>query len=329
MDLVFVPALLAICLKLVIFVRYHDSLRKENLNLGIFFVAILYLNIIEFFAIDTQLSEQTALQILTAYYCGVIFIIHGFVNLSLEYSEFNWKLREIRLLMNVLLAIMILAIIFSRDIIAGTTPTEISLTKIAGPYYWTIQVYLIVFVTAGLTLLAIGIKTLSSNLSRQRCFVMLISALPPALVSFAIIIVQQFGSDLTSAVVQSLAFTLMLCILVYAEEKSRLFRLLTIVPFTKERKLHKQLLAQITECITINDDPTKNSSLNLKEMMKELEGTVVEHVLDYYDGNQKYTASALGVSEATVSRRARAVNGKVDSRQNRANYENGSIRITQ
>ena len=41
-------------------------------------------------------------------------------------------------------------------------------------------------------------------------------------------------------------------------------------------------------------------------MMKELENSVVEHVLGYYGGNQKKAASALGVSEATLSRRARA-----------------------
>lgn len=123
----------------------------------------------------------------------------------------------------------------------------------------------------------------------------------------------------------------MLGVLVYAEEKSRLFKLLTFIPFTRERKLHKKILAQITDCIAINDDPSTQQSINLKHMMREFEGLVVEHVLDYYGGNQKRTASALGVSEATVSRRARAVTARKleqESSSEAGDLIQDSIRIT-
>jgi len=58
--------------------------------------------------------------------------------------------------------------------------------------------------------------------------------------------------------------------------------------------------------------------------MKALEGTVVEHVLHYYQGNQKMTASALGVSEATLSRRVRGA-----SQRKTSDTDQDSIRITQ
>ena len=127
----------------------------------------------------------------------------------------------------------------------------------------------------------------------------------------------------------SFAFTVMLSILVYAEEKARLFRLLTFIPYTRERKLHKQLLSQVTDCIAINDNPAEQQSIHLRQMMREFEGSVVEHVLDYYGGNQKKTASALGVSEATVSRRARAYASQHKTTPAPAAYIPDSVRITE
>ncbi len=309
--------------------RYHESLRRENFNLGIFFIAVFFLNIVEFVAFRPEFSEQTALLILAAYYCCVVFIVHGYVSLCLEYSEFNWHLPKVKLVMNLLLAFLVVSQIFDRSLIdsAIVTPGGLALTKVEGSSYWIVQLYLLGFVSFGVGLLLRGFTKLQSNLSRQRCFVMLISTLPAVAVAMIVVVAQEFGSTITAAIVLSLAFTVMLGVLVYAEEKTRLFRLLTFVPFTKERKLHKQLLDQITNCISIYDDPTQNSSLNLKSMMKDLEGTVVEHVLEYYGGNQKLTASALGVSEATVSRRARAVNRK--PQEEAIDYASDSIRITQ
>lgn len=329
MEIYVLPSLIAICLKLAIFARYHNSLRRENLNLGVFFLAALFLNIIEFVAISPDFSAQTNLLILSAYYCSCVFFLHAHVNLCLEYSQFSWNLRLIKIGMNILLALLVIAIIFNRNLIAGAIPTGLTITKVEGSYYWLIQFYLLFFILFGAVLLVVGSRKLSSNLGRQRCFVMLISTLPPAMVASGVLISQELGYETSAAIFLSFALTIMLCVLVYAEEKTRLFRLLTIVPFTKERKLHKQLLNRITACLSINDDPSKNNSINLREMMKELEGNVVEHVLDYYKGNQKLTASALGVSEATVSRRARAVNGKLEKKQQGSNYENDSMRITQ
>jgi len=328
-EIYILPSLIAICLKLAIFMRYHESLRRENLNLGVFFLAALILNIIEFLAISPDFSAETNLLVLSSYYCASVFFLHAHVNLCLEYSEFKWNLRTIKTGMNVLLALLVVSIIFNRNIIAGAIQLDIALTKIEGPYYWVIQFYLLSFIFFGAGLLASGSRKLSSNLGRQRCFVMLVSTFPPALVTVGVLVSQELGYNSSAAIFLSLALTIMLCILVYAEEKTRLFRLLTFVPFTKERKLHKQLLNQITDCLAIDDNPAQTTSLNLKEMMKELEGAVVEHVLDYYNGNQKSTASALGVSEATVSRRARAVNRKGKVETSDSDYDNDSMRITQ
>lgn len=124
----------------------------------------------------------------------------------------------------------------------------------------------------------------------------------------------------------------MLGIMVYAEESSRLFKLLTFIPFTKERKLHKKILNQITNCVAINDDPARQQPINLKLMIKEFESLVVDHVLDYYDGNQKLAASALGVSEATISRRARAASRQSSPESESGNFDDADqipVRITQ
>ena len=306
MQLLLLPSLLAISLKIAIFLRYHASLRQENLHLGIFFFAAFLLNLVELLALDQHYTQQTNLLLLLTYYCSAVFIIHAYLNIAMQYAGFKWHAGRVKTGLNVVLALLVCNLIFNRSLIADVQTVEYSLTKVAGPNYWMFQFYALCSLALAIGLLAHGVRTHGSNIAKQQCMTVLISTAMPVLLVFAIIGLQAMGVQVTTAIFMSLALTLMLAIIVYAEEKTRLFRLLTFVPFTKERRLHKQLLAQITSCIAISDDPAEQQSLNLKQMMREFEGLVVEHVLDYYEGNQKLTANALGVSEATVSRRARA-----------------------
>lgn len=312
MELILLPALVAISLKIAIFIRYHGSLRKKNLNLGMFFLAVFLLNLIELLSLDQYYTPQTNLLLLLSYYCCVVFTIHAYMNIALQYSEFRsgnpMQLARIKTGLNSVLAVLVVGLIFQRSIISGVETVDYSMTKIAGPNYWVFQAYAIGGLVFALTLLVQGVRRLGSNIGKQQCLTVLLSTAMPVLAALSIIGLQAIGVEITAALFMSLALTVMLAMMVFAEEKTRLFRLLTFVPFTRERRLHKQLLTQITSCIAINDDPAMQQSLNLKHMMRELEGLVVEHVLDFYAGNQKLTAKALGVSEATVSRRARAGN---------------------
>ncbi|MCH8175553.1 MAG: hypothetical protein IIC59_10265, partial [Proteobacteria bacterium] len=109
MELLVLPSFLAICIKLGIFARYHSSLRRENINLGVFFFAVLFLNIAELLSIKAEFSPNTLMLILLAFDCAVIFIIHSYINLCLEYSKFSWQTPRIKIALNVVLAGMIVA----------------------------------------------------------------------------------------------------------------------------------------------------------------------------------------------------------------------------
>lgn len=307
MELVLLPSSLAIGLKIAIFMRYHESLHRENFNLGVFFFAVFALNLVELIILSNDYNQQTNLLLLLTYYCSAVCIIHAYVNIAIHYSGFSWQLSRIKFVLNALLGLLITGLIMDRSIIAGVQVADFSLTKIAGPNYWLFQLYAVGGLLFALGLLIRGIRHISANISKQQCVILLLSTLLPVLVTFAIIGLQMAGVQITAVLFMSFALTLMLGVIVIAEEKSRLFRLLTFIPFTKERRLHKRLLAQVSGCISLNEDPAQENPLNLKQMMRDFEGLLIEHMLDYYDGNQKMTASALGVSEATVSRRARAV----------------------
>lgn len=332
MELILIPSFLAICLKLAIFFRYQRSLTRENIALCIFFVAVFLWNLIELIFLDGNYSDQVNFFLLVCAYCSIIFLVHAFLSIAIEYAKPRWqKLEQIKLALNLFLGYLVVSVIFDRGMIAGFEPNGFTLTKIPGERYWIFQIYLLAGVLAALTLLVNGVIKLKDNLDKQRCLAVLLAAVPAAAVGIFVVISQALGAGSTSTIFQSLGFTLMLGVLVYAEEKSRLFKLLTFIPFTRERKLHKKILAQITDCIAINDDPSTQQPINLKHMMREFEGLVVEHVLDYYGGNQKRAASALGVSEATVSRRARAVTARKHEQEARpaaCDPTQASIRIT-
>jgi DNA-binding protein Fis len=310
MEMLLLPALLAIVIKIVIFIRYGESLLHNNINLALFLIAACVLNLIELFGYEDNYQGNTMLVILLAYYCCAALLIHSYLNLAISFSGFNWHLPMVRRVLNASLALMVLNIIFNRHLIAGVEYTDIAITRVAGSTYWIVQAYLVLGIMLGTTVLVRGYLSLNSNHARQRCFVMLLSTLPPIIVTLAILGCMAAGSIVTAAQFMPVAITLMLGIIVYAEEKTGLFKLLTMVPYSRERKLHKQVLEKLTNCISINADPQSENSLNLKQMMREFEGNIVEHTVGYYSGNQKMAAQALGVSEATISRRARALRSK-------------------
>ena len=306
MELLILPSALAICIKIGIFLRYHESLRRENFDLGIFFLAVLFLNLFELLSIQAEFAAESSLLILLAYYCCVIFTIHGFINVALTYSQFEWHSPRIKLALNIVLAAIISGMLFTRGIIAGVAPmNSFTLTRIPGDYYWLFAAYLFLGLALAVGLLIRGILHADSNFARQKCLVVLVAAATPVLMAATVVAMMALGVQINGVIFMSLSLSVMLGLIVFAEEKTRLFRLLTIMPYTRERRLHKQLLNKITDCVSISDDPNQQA-VNLKQMMKDLEGSVVEHVLSYYDGNQKKAAHALGVSEATLSRRARS-----------------------
>lgn len=310
MEMLLLPALFAIIIKVAIFIRYGESLLRNNINLALFLIAACLLNLIEMFGYEDSYQGNTILVILLAYYCAAAFLIHSYLNLAIQLSGFNWRLPMVRRILNALLALMVVNIIFNRYLIAGVEYTDITITRVAGSAYWIIQAYLVLGIVLGTTLLARGYRHLSSNHARQRCLVMLLSTLPPIIVTLAILGSMAAGSTITAAQFMPVAITAMLGIIVYSEEKAQLFKLLAMVPYSRERKLHKQVIEKLTDCISISDDPQSENALNLKQMMRDFEGSVVEHTVEYYGGNQKMAAQALGVSEATISRRSRALHSK-------------------
>lgn len=304
------PALLAIVIKIVIFIRYGESLLHNNINLALFLITACFLNLIELFGYEDYYQGNTMLVILLAYYCCAALLTHSYLNLAISFSGFNWRLPMVRRVLNASLALMVLNIIFNRHLIAGAEYADIAITRVAGSTYWIVQAYLVLGIMLGTTVLVRGYLSLNSNHARQRCLVMLLSTLPPIIVTLAILGCMAAGSTVTAAQFMPVAITMMLGMIIYAEEKTGLFKLLTMVPYSRERKLHKQVLEKLTNCISINDDPQSENALNLKQMMREFEGNIVEHTVGYYSGNQKMAAQALGVSEATISRRARALHSK-------------------
>ncbi len=110
---------------------------------------------------------------------------------------------------------------------------------------------------------------------------MLLSTLPPIIVTLAILGSMAAGITITAAQFMPVAITAMLGMIVYAEEKTRLFKLLAMVPYSRERKLHSQVIEKLTDCISISDDPQSENALNLKQTMRKFDGSVVEPTIDY------------------------------------------------
>ena len=187
---------------------------------------------------------------------------------------------------------LILLVLCSDLIIAGTTHTGISLTRIAGPLYWLFQLIILTSITLTFYILVNACYT-KDGLTKVKAESLTLSFVPYALFIVLIIALMAFFKGINAIGILPILMSLFMLALVKYSTGEKIHDLTYWVPFSKRRKLINQLARPF---ISVCEEGIE------VDIKKEYDSIVAQHALQLFNGNQTKAANWLHTSQSWVSR---------------------------
>ncbi|OMH30314.1 helix-turn-helix domain-containing protein [Motiliproteus sp. MSK22-1] len=302
MEIYILPSMIALMIKFWLLAHTWHVLLKSDKNLGLFFIALLFLNLCELFGFILFFDDMlNALNILLLYYVSLFFVITSFINLSafLSGCKFLYKPILYYLVMGVFSALL-----FSSDLfVSGVESIGYSVTRIPGEYYWIIQLYIVCGLLLAMFMLIAGVFRQKNYFFSRRCLILIIGFLPTILSSFVIMILMNLGYKINATMLIAITVSFFLIFynrMIVAGDKVAQFKLLRKVPFTEERRQFKASHALVIETLT---QAHYQQPMQLKEKLQQLEEQIIELAVHTSDGNQTRAAEQLGISKSNLNRK--------------------------
>ena len=284
------PSILALALKLTIFWFGRHSMKTASIWLWLFFTGLFGMNLSELATFYYVTQPQAGFFWLSTYYIAAQLAFFSLFALALDNAHKLYKY-TVYLLLVAFTGVALPSIIPGAGL-AGVESIGYSITRIAGPYYFIVQLGILVPLLAAMLIsIYFSIRATSQN-SKRRSQILLISCLPIFVSVIVIMALMQVGYKINASVVLSLMITFTLMILIYTEHKERQYKFMSLIPATREHRFIKRLSHVIT-------DPTTT----LQSGRECIEQEMIREALIIADGNKVRAASMLGISRQTLQRK--------------------------
>lgn len=299
MTFYIVPSMLAMLVKAWL-LFWRRSRAQDNGALFLLLGALLAMNLVEFSSFLMLDNPQVITWLMHAYYCATTFAAATVLNLFLhliggattQLTKLNWALAAIFIALSAMPGV----------VIAGIENIGYTFIRIPGTLYTAWAVYVVSTLLFGVYLLAKGYANSTDTLQKRRCLAILLGLTPLICSAIGIIVLMLSGVKVNATVVLSCAVIFFLVALIYAEKRHSLFKLLARVPFTEEYALRMELANQIRK---IESNAFGGSGQpSLKDQIKKIESLCIDLAIVANDGNKTHAAAALGISNATLHRKA-------------------------
>lgn len=298
MSYLALSSIVALLIKFSLFWVGKGALFKDNRPLAIFLVALCASNIAELMIFMNMDHPQYLFGILQAYYAAAIIAAASLFYLSIHVTHRNLYFAAI----SFAIALLIVILTFIPGVtLSGFQSIGYSITRVPGEYFSLLQVYLVGIALLSLGLLIYGAIKSSDRMVNKRSLVLLISVAPLIFFTVTITIALSFGFKFNATVVNSMATSLMLVILIYCEKHYRLFRFLSYVPYTHEYELRTRAGKLVDKMIQELFD--SRSPVNLKDIRNEFETSLIQLAIESTGGNKTHAAKLLGIGKATLHRK--------------------------
>lgn len=295
-----IPSAIALFIKAVLFLSARGKLFKKNMPLALFLVALFLLNLAEFllFTYVNQGTEDILPVLMKSYYVAAVFAAATFFSFALILFGIRPVIAYLPVIITIPLHIWT---VFSPDIIAGTQMISYSVTRVAGDYYWVMQAFILVMCTSGLALLSYSALKSDKPVLRQKSTVILLSTAPLIIAAMTIVILMAIGFHINATVILSILTTITLGLLIYADSKYRLFKLLSYIPFTPEHSIRTKAVNVINQAmLDLFNDGRK---VAFKDLRADFETALIELAIESTSGNKTRAAEILGIGKATLHRK--------------------------
>lgn len=289
-TLYILPSVLAIALKLSIFWFGRRSLTTASLWLWMFFTGLLFVNIIELAGFSYISRPQEAFWLLSGYY--LFAEIAAFSLLALSLDNANKFTKPIKYGIACCFVVSAVPLLIPGAALAGATSIGYAVTRIPGPYYFLVQLGLLLPLLTSLGVSGYFSLRAKDYSSKRKSQILSFACAPLIITTITIIIIMQLGVKLNAAVIISFMITVTLLILVITEHKERAYQFLSFIPRTREN----HFINNLTRIIA---DPT----MGWKQGRNLIEQEMIHEALILAEGNKERAADLLGISRQTLVRR--------------------------
>ncbi len=325
MEYHILPSIFAIAAKIVLFFLGRHSLRSIHPCLLTFLASLFGVNIFElalFYFVD---NPQNAYYVLAAYYacavsaCASLFCF-GFY---LKGSKNSFVCLSI-------LAISIVAVMVTFVpglAIEKAVSIGYSVSREPGPFYWILQISIVVPLVGALYIFGSLVFSSDDNL-RSRGLIMLLGTSPLVIVVVGVVAVMQLGAQVNAVIFVSLSTSFMMLILMVSESQHGFFKLLSWVPSTQQnhhlskfyevmsqnQNVDPEVWATLSKLINKKDagvdsefvprlvELVTEQDMSLADAKAEFAKIYVESMLSKTEGNKSEAARRLGKSVQTIRR---------------------------
>lgn len=289
------PSVAALALKILIFWYGRHSFKVASIWLWAFFIGLFGMNLIELVGFYYVEQPEKGIIWLTGYYISAILAFSALLALSLDNVD---KLTyTLKIIIAVVFTAGVISLLIPGAALAGAKSIGYSVTRIAGPYYFVVQLSILLPLMSFLGCTAFFSFKATDHSARRKSQILLLSCIPIFVAVILIMIIMQMGLMVNASVILSFMITLTLLILVYTEHKERQYKFMSLIPNTKESYFVKKLSKIIT-------DPT----IGLDQGRELIENEMIREALVISGGNKIQAASVLGVSRQTLSRKLEKYN---------------------
>ncbi len=302
-----IPSLCAI-LVTVWLLWWGRSKFSGNSALVLLASTLLAMNLIEFTTFMLLDSPHRLQWLYQLYYAAAAITAAATVHLFLHLigktarylSNINWLIAAVVAAMSLTPGV----------VIAGIENIGYTFIRIPGDLYNVWAVYIVSTLLFSVVLLAGGYRRSKDALLQRKCLAVLIAILPAIGCSIIIVCLMVAGVKVNATVVLSSAVIFFVVALIYSEQRYDLFKLLARVPFTEEYALRSELADQLRQIECSAFGGSHQSSF--KEQIRKIEALYVDLAIVANNGNKTHAAAALGISNATLHRKATRKRQPVD-----------------
>lgn len=289
MSIFAIPALIALLSKVGVYALARSSKHKSQTFLWLLGVFAVH-NLSEFLVLSSPFHQEISSSLLRVYYVAALFAVAYMCIFAMSVGN---EEKQDKFRFTVLsLALVVSVFVFNTNyIIGGAAPVGSLVTAIKGEYYFVFQVLALSGYACIFTTLLKRYFMSQESKVQLKCFYAMFALSPVILVGITVIVMMQLGYQFSAAVLLPFASTFFLLLIVFTEKYNDLIHIQNRLPFSKQRRLEKKLIAVYRSHI--------NDGVSLVDTKNELEKLLIESALENSQNNVMSAANKLGVNRST------------------------------
>lgn len=286
---------LALSLKLLVIWHSRRVIPLVSAYVLAIFSSFLIMNVCELLGFYSAHNGGTnGLPLLVIYYLSAIASTFAMLALALENTGLSPRWWAYPVLIGFLVTIF--ATIIPGAAISGIENIGYSITRVPGPYYWVIQIGLVVpILLCTLVLLHTAVRSRHHKQSAL-ANIYLAAYFPVALTAVGVVLLMALGVKINASGFMSLAVCISLWILLYTTTRRNQFLFMAYLPHTREHRFIQRISNHMMSLTTGNMD----------QAVHALEARIIEEALTMTDGDKNQAAQILGLEERVLEEKLQA-----------------------